>query len=597
MPSNVRNILLNYASNDEFYEALEEEFVKFQQELSKKRLPMKFVILAMLRKGNFAQIVINNHDSESEDESESVIRFIPDYDKQEFSTNFKTMVKHLVKVSSLYQFYYNVYERDAQMMFNAELLDDTLVEELVLPPERLLLCHDGVYDLEKREYTNELRNEEGKRYFFAHRYNFDVKPLKELESRKVKAIKAIHQKWSENDATKCEFIEMTLLGCLMGLDIKRQIVIEGPGGNGKSTFLNECKTLAGASQYLDINLHDFDNDPIFSMIRPYHKLLAGDDLAVNWLMNVTVSTRFKQLIMGTIQLINQKYKDPIPVAQYGMKIQLTNDFMRMMERGSVMEDRLLFVKWTGDNFRKTDGTEEVEQMKLMIRKAFGTSLDVLVNPILKTEAQYSYYTHLVSWLLSAYDALPSADDFAKFARAFSGELSEAIDSHKDSLDDFLDECELDGKFAQRKVFVSLMYQAYIQNLELSNPGAKPVRIQTFAKRLEERLLRLGYERSKRAKPRWAKFTECNVREYINGKEIDQLGQYDKYLPRMNNLATSYENKKIVHCCAHLDDYQLTTAINEMAAENGLTEIDIYSMSYTEFKELYEKYAKEPNAAV
>lgn len=584
MSSNVRNPLLTYTSNEEFYDALEEEFVKFQQELSKKRLPMKFAMLAMLRRGNFARLVV--------DDSGSSIRFIPDYDAQEFSTDFGVMIKHLVRVSSKYQFYYNVYERDAEMMFNAELRDDTLVEELILPPERLILCHDGIYDLEKREYTNELRNIDGKRYFFSHRYNFDVKPLKELEAKKVKTIKAIHQKWSENDATKCEFVEMTLLACLMGLDIKRQIVIEGPGGNGKSTFLNECKMLAGASQYLDINLHDFDNDPIFSMIRPYHKLLAGDDLSVNWLMNVTVSTRFKQLVMGAVQLINQKYKDPIAVVQRGMKIQLTNDFMRMMERGSVMEDRLLFLQWTGDNFRKVDSTEEVKQMKLMIEKTFGTSLDILVDPTIKHDEQYSYYTHLVSWLLSKHDTLPTAKDFAKFALAFSGELSEAIDSHKDSLDDFLDECELDGKFAQRKVFVSLMYQAYIQNLELSNPGAKPVRIQTFAKRLEERLAQKGYERSKRAKPRWAKFTECNVREYINGKEIDQLGQYDKYLPRMNNLATSYENKKIVHCCAHLDDYQLTTAINEMAAENGLTEIDIYSMSYTEFKELYEKFANQ-----
>lgn len=592
MSSNVRNPLLNYASNEEFYDALEEEFVKFQQELSKKRLPMKFVILAMLRKGNFAQLVINDNNSESESESESVLRFIPDYDKQEFSTSFKTMVKHLVKVSSLYQFYYNVYERDAEMMFNAELLDNTVVEELVLPPERLILCHDGIYDLEKREYTDELRNKDGKRYFFPHRYNFDVKPLKELDTKKIKTIKAIHQKWSENDATKCEFIEMTLLGCLMGLDIKRQIVIEGPGGNGKSTFLNECKMLAGTSQYLDINLHDFDNDPIFSMIRPYHKLLAGDDLAVNWLMNVTVSTRFKQLVMGTVQLINQKYKDPIPVVQYGMKIQLTNDFMRMMERGSVMEDRLLFLKWTGDNFRTVDSTEEVKQMKLMIQKSFGTTLDVLVNPNLKNDEQYTYYTHLVSWLLSKHDALPTVQDFAKFAKAFSDELSEAIDLHKDSLDDFLDECELDGKFAQPKVFVALMYQAYTQNLELTNPSAKPVRIQTFSNRLDAYLMRFGYKKAGRAKPKWAKFTECNVREYINGREVDQLPQYDKYALRMNSLATVYENKDIEHCCAHLDKYQLTTTINEMAAENGLTEIDIYGMSYTEFKELYEKFANQ-----
>lgn len=584
MSSNVRNPLLNYASNDEFYEALEEEFVKFQQEMSKKRLPMKFAMLAMLRKGNFARLVV--------DDNGSSIKFIPDYDTQEFSTDFKVMITHLVRVSSQYQFYYNVYEKDAEMMFAAELLDNTIVEELVLPPERLILCHSGVYDLEKREYTDELRNQDGKRYFFSHRYNFDVKPFKELETKKLKTIEAIHQKWSENNATKCEFIEMTLLGCLMGLDIKRQIVIEGSGGNGKSTFLNECKMLAGTSQYLDINLHDFDHDPIFSMIRPYHKLLAGDDLSVNWLMNATVSNRFKQLVMGTTQLINQKYKEPIAIVQRGMRIQLTNDFMRMMERGSVMEDRLLFLKWTGDNFREANGTKEVKQMKSMIEDAFGTSLDALVDPLFKNDAQYSYYTHLVSWLLSRHKKLPVMQDFAKFAIAFKEELATAMDAHKDSLDDFLDECEMDGKFSQPRVFVSLLYQAYTQNLELTNPGAKPIRIQAFSKRVEDRLTDLDYKRVARSKPKWAKFTDCNIREYVNGKAIDQLGQYDKYVSRINGLSITYENKDIIHCCAQLDEVQLMTTINEMAAERGLTEIDIYSMSYTEFKEAYEEYVNQ-----
>lgn len=584
MSSNVRNPLLNYASNDEFYDALEEEFVKFQQEMSKKRLPMKFAMLAMLRRGNFARLAI--------DDNGSSIKFIPDYDTQEFSTDFKVMITHLVRVSSQYQFYYNVYEKDAEMMFAAELLDNTIVEELVLPPERLILCHSGVYDLEKREYTDELRNQDGKRYFFSHRYNFDVKPFKELETKKLKTIEAIHQKWSENNATKCEFIEMTLLGCLMGLDIKRQIVIEGSGGNGKSTFLNECKMLAGTSQYLDINLHDFDHDPIFSMIRPYHKLLAGDDLSVNWLMNATVSNRFKQLVMGTTQLINQKYKEPIAIVQRGMRIQLTNDFMRMMERGSVMEDRLLFLKWTGDNFREANGTKEVKQMKSMIEDAFGTSLDALVDPLFKNDARYSYYTHLVSWLLSRHKKLPVMQDFAKFAIAFKEELATAMDAHKDSLDDFLDECEMDGKFSQPRVFVSLLYQAYTQILELTNPGAKPVRIQAFSKRVEDRLTDLDYKRIARSKPKWAKFTDCNIREYVNGKAIDQLGQYDKYVSRINGLSITYENKDIIHCCAQLDEVQLITTINEMAAERGLTEIDIYSMSYTEFKEAYEEYVNQ-----
>ena len=64
------------------------------------------------------------------------------------------------------------------------------------------------------------------------------------------------------------------------------------------------------------------------------------------------------------------------------------------------------------------------------------------------------------------------------------------------------------------------------------------------------------------------------------------------MSRINGLSITYENKDIIHCCAQLDEVQLITTINEMAAERGLTEIDIYSMSYTEFKEAYEEYVNQ-----
>ena len=567
-----------YRSNDEFYDALAPEIIAYQQELAKKRLGMKFAILAMLKKGNFGYLKI--HDN-------SRMMFIPDYDEQSFSNDIDVLVRHLVIISNKYKLYYSVNTKDAEASFMAESLDPTMIEEIVLPPTHLIKCRSGVYNLKERKYTNELVNENGLRYFFAHQYDFDVLELNQLNKDRLNVIKKIHTKWGDGDENKYRFIQDTLLGCLMGLDIKRQIVIEGPGGNGKSTFLNECKSLAGPEQFLDINLHDFDQDPIFAMIRPYHKLLAGDDLAVNWVMNTSVSTRFKQLIMGSVQLINQKYKDPMPVIQKGMKIQLTNDFMRMMERGQVMEDRLLYMRWSGENFRSINASKEAVNMKQEIEDVFGSTLDELTNTMNKKYSKYVYYTTLVSWLLSERTELPTAKTFATYASKFAEELDQALKDTQDSLDEFLDDCEKDGVFEQQIVPGTLLYVKYTNVLSTLNPGAKPLRIQSFMQRLSAKIKPMGYLKQYRGRARQLDIIQCNIREYLGGREVSQIQPYDKIYSTLVNPMQLFE-KKNTHFLRHADEQQRKLILNELAVINDLNDIELFSLTYTELKELWKK---------
>lgn len=567
-----------YRSNEEFYDALAPEIIAYQQELAKKRLGIKFAILAMLKKGNFGYLKIQDS---------SRMMFIPDYDMQSFSNNIEVLLRHLVIISNKYKLYYTVNPKDTEATFMAESLNPELIEEIVLPPTHLIKCRSGVYNLKERKYTNELVNENGLRYFFAHQYDFDVLEENRLSKDRLNVIKKIHAKWGDGDDNKYRFIQDTLLGCLMGLDIKRQIVIEGPGGNGKSTFLNECKVLAGQNQYLDINMHDFDQDPIFGMIRPYHKLLAGDDLAVNWVMNTNVSTRFKQLIMGSVQLINQKYKDPMPVLQTGMKIQLTNDFMRMMERGQVMEDRLLYMRWSGENFRSIKASQEAIDMKQEIEDVFGVTLDNLVNPSKSTFTKYTYYTTLVSWLLSERKELPTAATFAEYASKFAEELEQALKGTQDSLDEFFDDCEVDGVFEQQIIPGTLLYVKYVSVLSTLNPGAKPVRIQSFLQRLSAKIKPMGYTKHYRARVRQLDITECNVREYLGGREISQIQPFDKIYSTLVNPMQLYE-KENTHFLRHLDTQQRKLVMNELAVINDLNDIELFSLTYTELKQLWEK---------
>lgn len=567
-----------YRSNEDFYDALAPEIIAYQQELAKKRLGMKFAILAMLKKGNFGYLKI--HDN-------SRMMFIPDYDEQSFSNDIDVLVRHLVIISNKYKLYYSVNTKDAEASFMAESLDPSLVEEIVLPPTHLIKCRSGVYNLKERKYTNELVNEDGLRYFFAHQYDFDVLEENRLSKPRLSVIKKIHTKWGDGDDNKYQFIQDTLLGCLMGLNIKRQIVIEGPGGNGKSTFLNECKVLAGQDQFLDINLHDFDQDPIFGMIRPYHKLLAGDDLAVNWVMNTNVSTRFKQLIMGSVQLINQKYKDPMPVIQTGMRIQLTNDFMRMMERGQVMEDRLLYMRWSGENFRSLNASKEAVDMKQEISDVFGSTLDDIVDPTKTTFTKYTYYTTLVSWLLSERKELPTAETFSTHASKFAEELDQALKDTQDSLDEFLDDCEKDGVFEQQIVPGTLLYVKYTNVLSTLNPGAKPLRIQSFMQRLSTKIKPMGYTKQYRGRVRQLDITQCNIREYLGGREVSQIQPYDKIYSTLVNPMHLFE-KKNTHFLRDIDEQQRKLIMNELAVINDLNDIELFSLTYTELKEIWEK---------
>ena len=514
--------------------------------------------------------------------------FIPDYDKQEYTSELDTMINHVLRVSKQYELYGLLTSKDIERIFEVEVLDDRIVEEIVLPPSHLIKCKSGIFNLNTMLYEETTTDKNGKRYFFPHTYNFDVKAIQEINPEFISTIEAIHDRWSINDPIKMKFIKTTLLACLCGLDIHRQIVIEGTGGNGKSTFLDECKAMAGPVQYLDINLHDYDTNSIFELIRPYHKLLAGDDLTTNWVMNGLVTTRFKQLVMGKIVYVDRKYKDALAIQHTGMRIQLTNDFMRLVERGSAIEDRLLFVQWTSDNFREVNTDIEVDELRKRVISTFGASLDVLVNSSLETNLQYEYYTALVSWLLDGQYRLPVKSDFDEFVVAFNGELKQAMSDSGDVVDDFIVDCEAGGVFKQRLVPVTLLYLKYCDYVAIHNPGAKPMRTQLFIARLKPILKANGYDVINQIRQRFVKvpFNDCHVREYIDGLDISDLNTNDKRYKAIKSTISVFKNPSVKNFLDGLSPNEQVEKLNELASLNGMKDTELYSLPFSEIEKLY-----------
>ena len=572
------NKQFKFQSNQEFYNALSDEIEKYQRLLSRKRIGTNLIIASLLAVGEFSVLKTGS----------SKTYFIPDYDKQEYTSELDTMINHVLRVSKQYELYGLLTSKDIERIFEVEVLDDRLVEEIVLPPSHLIKCKSGIFNLNTMLYEDTTTDKNGKRYFFPHTYNFDVKAIQEINPEFISTIEAIHDRWSINDPIKLKFIKTTLLACLCGLDIHRQIVIEGTGGNGKSTFLDECKAMAGPVQYLDINLHDYDTNSIFELIRPYHKLLAGDDLTTNWVMNGLVTTRFKQLVMGKIVYVDRKYKDALAIQHNGMRIQLTNDFMRLIERGSAIEDRLLFVQWTSDNFREVNTDIEVDELRKRVISTFGASLDVLVNSSLETNLQYEYYTALVSWLLDGQYRLPVKSDFDEFVVAFNGELKQAMSDSADIVDDFIVDCEVGGVFKQRVVPVTLLYLKYCDYVSIHNPGAKPMRTQLFTARLKPILKENGYDVLHPYRQRFTTvpFTECHIREYSDGLDLLDLSPNDKRYKAVKSTINAFRKNNAKNFLDGLTPDEQVEKLNELAALNGMKDTELYSLPYSEIEKLY-----------
>ena len=271
-----------------------------------------------------------------------------------------------------------------------------------------------------------------------------------------------------------------------------------------------------------------------------------------------------------------------------MRIQLTNDFMRLVERGSAIEDRLLFVQWTSDNFREVNTDIEVDELRKRVISTFGASLDVLVNSSLETDLQYKYYTALVSWLLDGQYRLPVKSDFDEFVVAFNGELKQAMSDSADIVDDFIADCESSGVFKQRLVPVTLLYLKYCDYVSIHNPGAKPMRTQLFTARLKPVLKENGYDVLNQLRQRFTKvpFTDCHVREYTDGLELSDLNVNDKRYKAIKSTISVFKNPNVKNFLDGLSVEEQTEKLNELAALNGMKDTELYALPFSEIEKLY-----------
>ena len=575
---------LKYSSNEEFYKSLEPMIIAAQQEHAKKRLPVLVTLRILLDSGEVKVL--------EQDSLDECMPCIMNYNTQSIELGYVAIANHLTRIGNYYKFTYSVTNVDLEKTYISEFRTRDL-EVYEKAPNTLLNTQSGVYDLEKKKYTKSVNPKSSNEYYLTNPVKYDIVKLSKVNKDMLKVVQKVFNDWSQGDPIRLEFLKSLVLATAMGNGFKKYVVIQGSGGNGKSTFLNLLRGVVGPGSYLPFNIQDLENDSHMSTINEEIKVLLGDDLANRAVLSNNLLNRFKQLVTGNDVLVNRKFLSSVYIKMHGVKIQATNDFPRFMETGDMILDRTIVYQWTNVNYR-LDDTEKNE-----IQSLVGYSLDELIGEIkLKTySANYDkhneeFYTALMSWIAST-TPIPTQDTFDKFQKEFRVETEAAFESSQDVIDEVLKELDNEGAFQYRIICVNAIYYRYVEHVKAVNPGAKPTSRHMLTKRLTQYLKKYPYIQRQLAASRYTSlpYTECNLREYTQGAEVKDAKKQPQY-KWLYEKSILFENTSATHILNEYDAHQIKLIMNELAIKEDTEVDDIYALGKLEFETLYNKYKDE-----
>jgi hypothetical protein len=575
---------LKYSSNEEFYASLEPMIIAAQQEHAKKRLPVLLMLRILLDSG---EVKVLNQDSLDER-----VPCMMNYTTQSIELGYTVIANHLTGIGNHYKFTYSITDVDLEKTYISEFRTRDL-EVYEKAPNTLLNTQSGVYDLEKKKYTKSVNPKNGNEYYLANPVKYDIVKLSKVNKNMLQVVQKVFNDWSQGDPIRLDFLKSLVLATAMGNGFKKYIMIQGSGGNGKSTFLNLLRGVVGPGSYLPFNMQDLENDAHMATISEETKVLLGDDLANRAVLSNNLLNRFKQLVTGNDVLVNRKFLSSTYVKMQGVKIQATNDFPRFMETGDMILDRTIVYQWTNVNYR-LDDTEKNE-----IQELVGYSLDELIGEIkLKTYStnydahNEKFYTALMSWIVNTTE-IPTQDTFDQFQKEFRIETEEAFESSQDVLDEVFKELDSEGAFQYRIICANAVYYRYVEHLKSANPSAKPTSRHMLIKRLDQYLKKYPHIRRQPVASRYTSlpYTECNLREYTQGVEVREAKKQQQY-KWLHEKSILFENSKATHILDEYDNHQIKLIMNELAIKKDVEIDEIYALGKLEFEILYDKYKDE-----
>lgn len=261
-------------------------------------------------------------------------------------------------------------------------------------------------------------------------------------------------------------------------------LIQGDGGDGKSTFFQMISAVLGPANVANVNFRDLEaQDKLIECANT--KLVLGLDNDANlYIKNTSV---MKSMSSHETMTISRKYLNAIAVRFTATFVQICNDMPRFAETGDAIQRRVVVFK--AENSHYKHGTDKPRYDKDVLRPEF---LIHVLSTILD-ETHISFYTNYNEVDKEVLDDALNVDDI---------------------LGQFMSDLDMMGVFGPQVSTIPLthLFAAYKAWLASSAPGTSGLSARGFAHKSTRVLKQYGFARD-------------NVRAVIRPSSLENNGEY------------------------------------------------------------------------
>ena len=288
--------------------------------------------------------------------------------------------------------------------------------------------------------------------FALNQVNYNYKPLNEVCTLYLEQIKQMFKDWSNNSEDMMTVLKNLVCYTLEGNGRQKVIILESNGGGGKSTYQKLLQSLIHKRRTQSINFNDLDRDSSLENVDYDTHLIIGDDLSNKTVLNGKALSALKSLTSNGEYRIFRKYLSDKIIRTSAVWIQNTNHRIQFDEFNQALNGRLVYLKWTNADFRKT---KQNNQLSIFLDQITDGDHNNLSSDILKQKKDF--LEALIAYCMNDYH----------YTSAF--DLPESIENaSKDSINEvnhmrqFVDHCQLYHLLEYQMTSANLLYLVYKQ---------------------------------------------------------------------------------------------------------------------------------------
>lgn len=343
---------------------------------------------------------------------------------------------------------------------------------------------------------------------------------------------------ANNNEDKALTLKQIYLAALMQYNPSKKVInLYGPGGTGKSTYLNILKELVGKENHTAITYNDLNKDDALATIQDKSLIIGLDnsDKAV-----IKDSHIFKLLVSHDEFTYFVKYGDRESNVFNGLMLQAFNEAPQFTVKGSNTQilDRMHTLKL--DN-RLRDTNEEI-----------------------KNYTQYFISNKNLGKL--AYYLTNEVSAFNKFSYN-DNNLNDELFNENDTVFQFVNDIlEIEEIKNQEILPVSHLYQIYKEYLKENNPSMKPMSQKKFITKLESYLKNLNYkiDEDRKLPSYFNKRGQYNSNEILQVLDLEYLNLKESKTYYFINQNEIDENHKLINkAMSSKDNVILHAKANEL----------------------------------